>query len=325
MLSGERGADFCEAVRMTEKHIVAVVQAGTPLFDTPRTIEKVDHYCRMAQQAGARLAVFPEAFVGGYPKGVTFGAHVGSRTEEGRDLFRRYSESAIEENGAETQRLGQIAADAGVYLVIGVIERAQATLYCSAFFFSPEGKRIGKHRKLMPTASERLIWGQGDGSTMPAIATEFGTLGTAICWENYMPLFRAAMYAKGVQLWCVPTVDDRPTWSASMQHIAMEGRCFVLSACQYLLRSDCPADYQPVQGDAPETQLIKGGSMIVNPMGQVVAGPLRDKEGILTAELDLRDVARGKFDLDCAGHYARPDLFSLTVNERPTQWVKFDG
>jgi len=164
---------------------------------------------------------------------------------------------------------------------------------------------------------ERLIWGFGDGSTMPAIGTEFGILGAAICWENYMPLFRTAMYAKGVSLWCAPTVDDRESWQPTMQHIALEGRCFVLSACQYLTRADCPDDYHPIQGDAPDTVLIRGGSVIVSPLGQVLAGPLRDGEGILTADLDLREIPRGKFDFDVVGHYARPDVFSLSVDERP--------
>jgi nitrilase len=303
--------------------IAAVVQAGTPLFDTVRTLEKVREYCRAAARDGASLVVFPEAFLGGYPKGLSFGAHVGSRTEEGREEFRRYYEAAVEERSEETAHLGEIAAEYGIELIIGLVERAGGTLYCSVFFFGPDGQLQGKHRKLMPTGSERLIWGQGDGSTMPAIRTGYGVLGAAICWENYMPLFRTAMYAKGVTLWCAPTVDDRESWQATMQHIAMEGRCFVLSACQYLLRSDCPGDYRPMQGDAPGTVLIKGGSVIVSPMGKVLAGPLRDGEGILTAELDLRDVARGKFDLDTVGHYARPDVFSLSVNEQAHDAVRF--
>jgi nitrilase len=170
---------------------------------------------------------------------------------------------------------------------------------------------------------ERLIWGFGDASTMPAVKTELGVLGAAICWENYMPLFRAAMYAKGVTVWCAPTVDDRDSWQPTMQHIALEGRCFVLSACQYLIRSDCPEGYQAIQGDSPETVLINGGSVIVSPSGRVLAGPLRDREGILTAELDLDDVPRGKFDLDVMGHYSRADLFSLSVDERPKQPVLF--
>jgi nitrilase len=310
---------------MPQHVIAAVVQAGSLLFDTPRTIDKVEHYCRAANRSSANLVVFPEAFVGGYPKGITFGAHVGSRSDAGREQFRRYFESAIEERGPESARLAQIAADNQLYLVIGVIERSGSTLYCSVFFFSPGGSLVAKHRKLMPTASERLIWGQGDGSTMPAVTTEFGVLGAVICWENYMPLFRAAMYAKGINLWCAPTVDDRVTWTPSMQHIAMEGRCFVLSACQYLLRSDCPADYQPIQGDAPSTQLIKGGSVIVGPLGHILAGPLRDAEGILTAQLDMGDIVRGKFDLDTVGHYARPDVFSLSVNERRNEAVTFES
>jgi nitrilase len=189
-------------------------------------------------------------------------------------------------------------------------------LFCSVLFFGPDGQLRGKHRKLMPTASERLIWGLGDGSTMPVIETEGRKIGAAICWENYMPLFRTAMYAKGVNIWCAPTVDDREVWQSTMQHIALEGRCFVLSACQYLLRSDCPSWYHPIQGDDPGTVLIGGGSVIVSPLGQILAGPARNGELVLTAELDLVEIARGKFDLDVVGHYARPDIFTLSVDER---------
>ena len=303
------------------KITASVVQAGSCVFDTPSTLEKVKTYC--AQASGSRLVVFPEAFVGGYPKGLDFGARVGSRTPEGRDDFRRYWDAAIEVPGKETAQLGEIAAAHGIHLVIGVIERALGTLYCTVLFFSPSGELAAKHRKLMPTAMERLIWGFGDGSTMPAIHTDFGVLGAAICWENYMPLFRTAMYAKGVTLWCAPTVDDRLTWAVSMQHIALEGRCYVLSACQYLLRSGCPKDYDAMQGNAPETVLIGGGSVIVSPLGQILAGPLRDREGLLTAELDLEEIARGKFDLDVVGHYARPDVFHLAVDERPKPAVTY--
>jgi nitrilase len=295
----------------------AVVQAGSFLFDTRRTLEKAKSLCEEAAGQGAELAVFPEAFLGGYPKGADFGARVGSRSDEGRDDFRRYWESAIEVPGPETASLSEISEKHRLHLVMGVIERVAGTLYCSVLFFGPDGKLQGKHRKLMPTASERLIWGFGDGSTMPAIHTDFGTLGAVICWENYMPLLRTAMYAKGVTLWCAPTVDDRDSWQATMRHIALEGRCFVLSAAQYLLRQQCPDDYHPIQGNAPETVLISGGSMIVSPLGQVLAGPLRGGEGILVAELDLGEVARGKFDFDVVGHYARPDIFTLSFDERP--------
>ena len=296
-----------------QKVIVAVVQAGSFVFDTSRTMERLKRHCEEAADQGARLVVFPEAFLGGYPKGIDFGARIGSRSLEGRDDFRRYWEAAIEIPGTEISKLGDIAARYHVNLVSGLIERAGGTLYCSVVFVAPDGRLQGKHRKLMPTASERLVWGCGDGSTMPTVKTDFGILGAAICWENYMPLFRTAMYGKGVNIWCAPTVDDRDSWQSTMRHVALEGRCFVLSACQYLLRSQCPENYYPIQGGSPETVLIKGGSVIISPLGEVLAGPLRDAEGLLTAEVDMDDVVRGKFDLDVVGHYARPDVFRLSV------------
>jgi predicted amidohydrolase len=300
----------------------AVVQAGSYLFDTARSLAKAEDMIRAAAGRGARLIVLPEAFLGGYPKGLDFGVRVGIRSDAGRDEFRRYWESAIDVPGLETQALAALANDLGSYLVVGAIERSGGTLYCVALFFGPGGGLLGKHRKVMPTAAERSIWGLGDGSTMPAVRTGFGTLGAAICWENYMPLFRTAMYAKGVDLWCVPTVDDRENWQATMRHVALEGRCFVLSASQFVRRADFPADVHPLQGDAPETVLINGGSVIVSPLGVVLAGPSRGGEEILTAELDLHDVQRARFDFDAIGHYARPDIFTLRVDEREKSGVR---
>jgi nitrilase len=274
---------------------VAVVQAGSVLFDSEASVAKAERLIGEAAAGGAKLIVFPEAFIGGYPKGEDFGARVGSRTPEGRKLFRRYFEGAIDVPGWATDQLGEAARAHGAWVVMGVIERDGGTLYCTALFFAPDGSLAGKHRKLMPTAMERLIWGFGDGSTMPVIDTGLGKVGAVICWENYMPLLRAAMYAKGVQIYCAPTVDDRETWLPTMRHIAMEGRCFVLSACQF-------------------NEQIGGGSVIVGPLGAVMAGPAREGECILTAEIDVGEIAEGKFDLDVAGHYARPDVFRLTVN-----------
>jgi nitrilase len=274
---------------------VAVVQAGGVLFDSEAAASKAERL--LAETAGAQLVVFPEAFLGGYPKGEDFGARVGSRTPEGRKLFRRYYEGAIDVPGPETERLAAAAREAGAWVVIGAIERDAGTLYCTALYFSPEGKLAGKHRKLMPTAMERLIWGFGDGSTLPVLETGFGKIGAVICWENYMPLLRMAMYRKGVQFYCAPTVDDRESWPGSMRHIALEGRCFVLSACQYV------------------PDLIRGGSVIVSPLGRVIAGPNYEGECVLRAELDAGEIAEGKFDLDVVGHYARPDVFRLEVNE----------
>ena len=303
----------------------AVVQAAPVGFDVARTLDKLDDLTADTSRRGAKVAVFPEAFVSAYPKGLDFGARVGMRTPEGRDMFRRYFESAIEVPGPATDRIAKAAKAAAMHLVIGVIERDGGTLYCTALFFGPDGSLLGKHRKLMPTAMERLIWGQGDGSTLPVIDTPHGRLGAVICWENYMPLLRTAMYAKGVELYCAPTVDCRRSWAPSMRHIAIEGRCFVLSACQFARRADYPADYAPIQGDDPATVLIRGGSCIIGPLGEVLAGPHFDGPAILTAELDLDEIARGAFDLDVVGHYARPDLFQLRVNTRPAPPVSFDG
>ena len=292
-----------------------MIQAAPVVFDRDATVEKVRTLAAAAASQGAQIAVFPEAFVSAYPKGLDFGARVGGRTAEGRKMFRRYFESAVEVPGPAVDALGAIAREHALHLVIGIIERDGGTLYCTVLFFDPAGALMGKHRKLMPTAMERLIWGMGDGSTMPVFDTPVGKIGAVICWENYMPLLRTAMYAKGIELYCAPTVDDRDTWARSMQHIAFEGRCFVLSAVQYLKRGDCPADYPAIQGDDPATVLIRGGSVIVNPLGQVLAGPDYEGETILTADLNLDEIVEGKYDLDVVGHYARPDVFHLTVND----------
>jgi nitrilase len=302
---------------MAEAVRVAVVQNCPVPFDLAGTIAKVERLTADAAKTGAKLIVFPEAFVSGYPKGLDFGARVGSRTPHGRETFRRYYDSALTLDSDECRRLGAAAKQAAAHLVIGVIERDGGTLYCTVLFFGPDGALMGKHRKLMPTAMERLIWGFGDGSTLTVLDTSVGRLGAVICWENYMPLLRTAMYAKGVQIYCAPTADDRDTWAPTMQHVALEGRCFVLSACQYLTRGDCPEDYDAIQGADPKTVLMRGGSSIVSPFGQLLAGPDFTGPGILTADLDLAEIARGKFDMDVVGHYARPDVFHLHVNERP--------
>ena len=304
---------------------VAVVQAAPVAFDLDKTLAKTRSLAAEARARGAELVLFPEAFVSAYPRGASFGAVVGARTEAGRDLFRRYFESSVQIPSPAVDTLSEIARENGIYLVIGVIERDGGTLYCTVLFFDPAGMLMGKHRKLMPTASERLVWGQGDGSTMPVFDTPIGNIGAVICWENYMPLLRTTMYAKGIEIYCAPTADPRESWLASMRHIAVEGRCFVLSCNQYALRSDYPDDYDSTFGDDPDTVYCRGGSCIVNPMGELIAGPDYEGETILTADLDLRDIARGKFDLDVIGHYARPDVFQLTVNESPTATVNGAG
>jgi nitrilase len=306
---------------MSESFVAAVVQDCAVVFDRVATLEKVRNLTAQAAKLGARVIVFPEAFVSGYPKGLDFGARIGMRKSEGRDDFRRYFESAIDVPGPDTEFIGAAAKAAKAHLVIGVIERDGGTLYCTILFFAPDGSLLGKHRKLMPTAMERLVWGFGDGSTMPVFDTEVGRLGAVICWENYMPLMRTAMYAKQIQLYCAPTADDRDSWAPSMIHVALEGRCYVLSACQYLTRGDCPDNYDTVHDDDPKTVMMRGGSCIVSPLGEMLTGPDFSGPTILTAEVDLGEIARNKYDLDVTGHYARPDVFRLYVNERPMRAV----
>jgi nitrilase len=283
---------------------VAVVQAGSVPWDTAASLARLDHWAAEAAAAGAELAVFPEAFIGGYPKGMDFGVTVGRRTEDGRRQYARYAAGAI----SDPEPLSAVAAAHGIWLAVGAIERDGGTLYCTVYFLGPDGTVAGKHRKVMPTAMERLIWGFGDGSTLGTVETPVGRLGAAICWENYMPQLRLALYGQGVELYCAPTVDDRETWLPTMRHIAMEGRCFVLSACQW----------QP----PGEWAAITGGSVIVDPLGQVMAGPKRDGEGLLVADLDLGKIREAQFDLDVVGHYGRPDLFRLSVNTKTQQNVE---
>ena len=295
----------------------AVVQAGAVPFDSAACVDKAMDLIGRAAATGARVVVFPEAFIGGYLKGLGFGLVVGARDAAGRDEFRRALESAIVVPGPETARLGEAAAAHGCYVVIGVIERDGGTCYCSALYFGPDGALLGTHRKLMPTALERMIWGFGDGSTLKAVDSPYGRIGAVICWENYMPLLRMAMYAQQVALYCAPTADDRDSWLPSMRHIALEGRCFVLTACQVLRKDAFPGDVRVSLGDGPDALLMRGGSAIVSPLGVVLAGPHFGEETILTADLDLADIGRGKFDFDVVGHYARPDVFRLTVNDAP--------
>ena len=303
----------------------AVVQDAPVAFDLDQTLVKVRARLAEAAQQKAQIVVFPEAFLGGYPKGNDFGARVGMRSPAGRELFQRYWASAIDVPGPVTELLGEAARQHAVYLVIGVIERDGGTLYCTALFFAPDGALKGKHRKLMPTASERLVWGQGDGSTLPVFDTQVGRIGAVICWENYMPMLRQAMYGQRINVWCAPTVDEREIWQASMRHIAYEGRCFVLSACQFMTAADAPPDHPAYAGMAQTTELIRGGSVIISPLGEVLAGPVYGREAVLVADIDPEDTIRGKYDLDVVGHYARPDIFSLKVNTTPRDGVNFQA
>ena len=306
-----------------QKTKVAVVQAAPVLFNQDATIAKACDLIGQAAEQGAQLILFPEAFIPAYPRGLAFGTVVGSRSPVGRRIWQRYWENTVEVPGPATRKLGEAAKKANVYLAMGVIERdaerSTGTLYCTLLYFGPDGRLLGKHQKLKPTAGERLIWGEGDGSTLTVIQTEIGSIGGLICWENYMPLARMAMYNKGVELYLAPTADARDTWQATLRHIACEGRCFVLGCNQYMTKDMYPDDLKELKelDEQPEI-MCRGGSAIISPLGKVLAGPLYDQEGILFADLDLGAIARSKFDFDVVGHYARADVFQLIVNEKPS-------
>ncbi len=301
---------------------VGVAQLGSDPNDAMASARKAAAAVDEAHAAGARLLVFPEAFLGGYPKGASFGAPVGLRKPEGREAFLRYHAGAIDLHGPELQLLSEAASRTGIFLVIGCIERDGATLYCTVVYIDGAKGVVGKHRKLMPTAGERLIWGFGDGSTLPVFKTPFGVVGAVICWENYMPALRLHMYNQGVTLYCAPTADDRDGWLASMRHIALEGRCFVLTACQFIRRAAYGPLHESALGDDPDTVMMRGGSAIIHPLGAVLAGPHFAGEDLLFASVDPDDVMRAKYDFDVTGHYARPDIFGLTVDARPKQAVR---
>jgi len=307
----------------------AVVQAAPVPFDTGATVARATARIAEAAEAGAGLIVFPEAYVGGYPWGLAFATAVGGRKPEGRRSWERYWAGAVDVPGPETEAIAAAARDAGAHVAVGVVERddrySGGTLFCTLLYFGPDGTLLGKHRKLKPTAAERLIWGEGDGSTLTTVDTPFGRMGGLICWENYMPLARMAMYGKGVSIYLAPTADARPRWQSTLQHIALEGRCFVLGCNQYVTRDMYPDDLEIADEllDWPET-LCRGGSAVYSPLGETLAEPLFDAEGILYAELDPGEVARGKFDFDVTGHYARPDVFDLRVDETEHPPVRYE-
>ena len=286
----------------------AVVQDSPVLFNLQLTIDKVETITKEASANGASLVVFPEAFISAYPKGLNFGAKIGSRTLEGRKEFLQYYNSSLDFNSSEFKKLLNIAKKNKVFLVIGVIEKSQGTLYCTILHISDKGTLLCKHRKVMPTAAERLVWGFGDGSTLETAKTRLGVLGSVICWENYMPMMRMSMYDQGIELYCAPTADDRETWISTVKHIALEGRCFVFYSCQFFKKEDYPSEFDisNIVGDEP---IMRGGSCIISPLGKVLASAGNKKRAIIYSEINLDEIIQGKYDFDVVGHYWRPDIF----------------
>jgi nitrilase len=287
---------------------VAVVQASPVLFNKEKTIERTYEYIKEAFKNNAKLLLFPEAYIGDYPRGLSFGTTVGSRSEEGKETWQKYYRNAIDVPGKETEQFAGWAKEFQVYLNIGVIERDGGTLYCSLLYFTPDGKLAGKHRKIKPTAMERIIWGEGDQSTMQIVKSEVGNIGGLICWENYMPQARMELFKQNTEIYLAPTADARDTWQSTMIHIACEGRCFVLGCNQFVKKDMYPKEFMEELKDQPVI-MSRGGSVIISPMGKVLAGPLFDKDGILYADLAEEELIKSKFDFDVVGHYARFDIF----------------
>lgn len=305
---------------------VAVVQAGAEIMDKEKGVEKTIRLLEEAGKEQAKIIVFPEAFIPAYPRGMSFGTVIGNRSDEGRKDYLNYWKNSITVPGPETDKIGKAVKKTGAYVVIGVIEKdnesSGGTLYCTVLFFGPTGELLGKHRKLKPTGAERLIWGEGDGSTLPVFDTPYGKIGSLICWENYMPLARAAMYEKGVQIFVAPTADARDTWEASMRHIALEGRCFVLSCNQYSTKDMYPKEISSrKEFIGLPNELTRGGSCIVNPLGEFIVEPVYGEETIIYADINLDQIAESQFDFDVVGHYSRPDIFQLVVNEKKQENV----
>lgn len=296
---------------------VCLIQDSPVFFDKAATLDKVEQLTIKHAQEGCQLILFPESFIPGYPRGFDFGAKIGSRTTAGRQLYADYYQNSVDIDGKEVSRLAQLAKSQHVYLVIGVTERSKSgSLYCSMLYFSPKVGLMGVHRKIKPTGTERVIWAEAGAESLVSYQTDIGKLGGLICWENYMPLARMAMYQQGVQLYLAPTADSRPEWTATMQHIALEGRCFVLACNQYMTKSMYPDKYKTLAPDEPE-DLCPGGSVIVSPLGQIIAGPLFNEAGALIANLDLTEIQQAKLDFDVTGHYARPDIFDLRIEGQP--------
>jgi len=297
---------------------VAVIQASPVHFNRKETVEKCCHLVSEAARNNPQLVVFPESFIPAYPRGLSFGTVVGNRSEKGKDIWEIYYNNAVEVPGEEIRTLEDLSRKSNTYISIGVTERDGKSLYCTQLFISPAKGLLGKHRKIKPTAAERIIWAEGDASTLTTFKTPFGIVGTLICWENFMPLARMAMYSKGVNIYIAPTADTRDTWQTAIRHIAYEGKCFVISCNQFSRYEDYPPAVREAEGSQNISGIISAGnSAVVSPSGEYIAGPLSGREEIIYADLDTSLIGRGAFELDVSGHYNRPDIFKLSVDGMP--------
>ncbi len=300
---------------------VGVIQATPVLFNQEACIDLVIDWLRRAAEQNCELVLFPESFVPGYPRGLRFDATVGKRTEKSREHWLTYWENSLLIGSDSFHRISAAIREVKIACALGVTEREEkgGSLYCTLLYFNPDGSLAGRHRKLKPTGLERYIWAEGNASDLVSLKMSFARVGGLICWENYMPLARMAMYEQGVEIYLAPTADARPSWQATMQHVAREGRCFVLSANQYVRKSDYPEEYLSELEGEPEI-MSAGGSVILDPYGEVLAGPLWEEEGLLVAELDMRELAKSKLEFDAVGHYNRKDIFEFKVRyDKPSE------
>jgi len=297
---------------------VCIVQDSPVFFDKERTIKKVEELTRNYANQGCELIVFSESFIPGYPRGFSFGATIGRRTDEGRKLYSEYHKNSIDVDSEDLKRLEELSESQNIYLVIGVTEKENisGSLYCSMLYISPKAGLLGVHRKIKPTGSERIIWSEASGESLVSFQTKIGKLGGLICWENYMPLARMSMYKQGVEIYIAPTADARESWTSTMRHIALEGRCFVLGCNQFFTKSMYPEQYKSFVENEPEL-MCRGGSVIISPLGEIIAGPLFDKAGALIGEIDLEEITLSKLDFDVVGHYSRDDIFDFKVSNQP--------
>jgi nitrilase len=296
---------------------VACVQAEPAILDRSKTLDRLEELASEAGRNGAELVVFPETFVPVYPSSRWAKAFAGWQSDGARATFARIAQNSIAVGSPEERRLAAAAKALGVWLVTGVNEvepERPGTIYNSLLYHSPEGELTLHHRKLVPTNHERLIWGQGDGRGLHTVETGFGRVGGLICWENYMPLARAAVYESGVEIYIAATADDSDEWQATLVHIARESRAYVVAPCHFQRASSYPSDF-PLASELEGVQgLGRGGSAILAPNGSYLAGPLYEEEGILYAELDPALLLAERQRFDPVGHYSRPDVLRLSVN-----------
>lgn len=296
---------------------LAIVQATPVMFRKDKGLEKALTLIDEAAQKGAELIVFPELFLPGYPYGMTFGFTVGSRKADGRVDWKNYYDNSLLFDGAEIKALIDKAKALGVYLSMGYSERdaVTGTLYNSNVMIAPDGTAMN-HRKLKPTGSERVVWGDADRDFFPVMDTPWGPMANLICWESYMPLARVALYEKGISLYISPNTNDNPEWQNTIRHIAIEGHCYFINADLIFRREDYPATVSAETEIAALPDIAcRGGSCVIDPFGHDASETVWDEEAIIYADLDMQKVPASRMELDCVGHYARPDVLDLRVKE----------